>query len=172
MEKKSVKEIIKQRAKLYFIDSMGAMALGLFASLLIGTIFTALGMIPGLEILKTIGGYAQKVAGPAMAAAIAYAMGGAPLVIFSSAAVGLAANELGGAGGPLAVFFITIVAVELGKLVSKKTKVDIIVTPFVTILSSRSFRADCSRCSWRRISARSSDISVNSSAGRPFRRRS
>ena len=135
MEKKSVKEIIKQRAKLYFIDSMGAMALGLFASLLIGTIFTALGMIPGLEILKTIGGYAQKVAGPAMAAAIAYAMGGAPLVIFSSAAVGLAANELGGAGGPLAVFFITIVAVELGKLVSKKTKVDIIVTPFVTILS-------------------------------------
>ena len=118
MEKKSVKEIIKQRAKLYFIDSMGAMALGLFASLLIGTIFTALGMIPGLEILKTIGVYAQKVAGPAMAAAIAYAMGGAPLVIFSSAAVGLAANELGGAGGPLAVFFITIVAVELGKLVS------------------------------------------------------
>ena len=53
---------------------------------------------------------------------------------FSAAAVGYAANAQGGAGGPLAVFFIAIIAVELGQLVSKKTKVDIIVTPFVTLL--------------------------------------
>ena len=126
--------ILKKYAKRYFIDAMGSMALGLFASLLIGTIFRALGMIPGLEILTTIGGYAQQVAGPAMAAAIAYSLKCDPLVVFSAAAVGAAANTLGGAGGPLAVFFIAIVACEIGQLVSKKTKVDSVVTPFVTVL--------------------------------------
>ena len=125
---------IKKYLKRYFITAMSAMAQGLFASLLIGTIFKALGMIPHLGVLAEIGGFAQAVAGPAMAAAIAYALKCDPLVIFSAAAVGYAANVQGGAGGPLAVFFIAIVAVELGQLVSKKTKVDIIVTPFVTLL--------------------------------------
>ena len=128
-----MKDTVKRLLHRYFIQAMGAMAQGLFASLLIGTIFKALGMIPHLEFLATIGGYAQAMAGPAMAAAIAYSLEGHPLVIFSAAAVGQAANALGGAGGPLAVFFIAIVAVEIGMLVSKKTKVDIIVTPFVTI---------------------------------------
>ncbi len=126
--------MVKKILKRYFIDAMGAMAQGLFASLLIGTIFKALGMIPKLEFLVDIGGYAQAMAGPAMAAAIAYSLKAHPLVIFSAAAVGQAANALGGAGGPLAVFFIAIAAAEIGMLVSKKTKVDIIVTPFVTIL--------------------------------------
>lgn len=126
--------IFKRLGKRYFIDAMGAMALGLFASLLIGTIFKALGMIPGLSLLGQIGGYAQAMAGPAMGIAIARALGGDPLVIFSSAAVGYAANSLGGAGGPLAVLILVIIAAECGNLVSKKTKVDIIVTPFVTIL--------------------------------------
>lgn len=126
-------EKIKNLLHKYFIDAMGAMAQGLFASLLIGTIFKALGMIPNLEFLAEIGGYAQAMAGPAMAAAIAYSMKCDPLVIFSAAAVGYAANSLGGAGGPLAVFIIGIIASEIGSLASKKTKVDIIVTPFVTI---------------------------------------
>ncbi|MCI9449008.1 MAG: PTS sugar transporter subunit IIC [Clostridiales bacterium] len=126
-------EKIKNLLHKYFIDAMGAMAQGLFASLLIGTIFKALGMIPHLEFLAEIGGYAQTMAGPAMAAAIAYSMKCDPLVMFSAAAVGYAANSLGGAGGPLAVFIIGIIASEIGSLVSKKTKVDIIVTPFVTI---------------------------------------
>ena len=129
-----MKETIKKYLRRYFIDAMGAMALGLFASLLIGTIFSALGMIPKLEVLKEIGGFAKAMAGPVMAAAIAYSLKAHPLVIFSAAAVGNAANTLGGAGGPLAVFFIAIAAVEIGMLVSKKTKVDIVVTPFVTIL--------------------------------------
>lgn len=129
----SIKDTVKKYSKRYFIDAMGAMALGLFASLLIGTIFKALGMIPHCGFLAQIGGYAQSVAGPAMAIAVAYTLCKDPLVIFSSAAVGFAANSLGGAGGPLAVLFITIVAAECGRLVSKKTKVDIIVTPFVTI---------------------------------------
>ena len=126
-------ETLKKYLKRYFIDAMGAMALGLFASLLIGTIFNAIGMIPHLEIMSAIGKYAQAMAGPAMAAAIAYSLKAHPLVMFSAASVGYAANSLGGAGGPLAVFVIAIIAVEIGMLVSKKTKVDIIVTPFVTI---------------------------------------
>ncbi len=129
-----MKETLKKYAKRYFIDAMGAMALGLFASLLIGTIFNALGMIPGLEILSTIGKGAQGVAGPAMAVAIAYSLKAHPLVVFTCAAVGALANSCGGAGGPLAVFFIAIIAAEVGMLVSKKTKVDILVTPFVTLL--------------------------------------
>lgn len=130
----TIKETVKKYLKRYFIDAMGAMAQGLFASLLIGTIFKAIGMVPYLGIMADIGGYAQAMAGAVMAAAIAYSLGSSPLVIFSSAAVGYAANLLGGAGGPLAVFFIAIAAAEVGMLVSKKTKVDIIVTPFVTLL--------------------------------------
>ncbi len=127
--------MLKTIFKRYFIDAMGAMAQGLFASLLIGTIFKALGMIPKLQVFEEIGGFAQAMAGPAMAAAIAYSLKAHPLVIYSSAAVGYAANSLGKAGGPLAVFVIAIIAVEIGMLFSKKTKVDILVTPFVTILA-------------------------------------
>ena len=119
--------------KRYGIDALGAMALGLFGSLLIGTIFKAIGLIPYLEIFAQIGGYAQSAAGAAMAVAIAYALKAPPLVLFSASAVGYAANTLGGAGGPLAVLIIAIVATEVGKMVSKETKVDIIVTPFVTV---------------------------------------
>ena len=129
-----MKETIKKYAKRYFIDAMSAMAFGLFASLLIGTIFNALGMIPGLSVLSTIGKGAQGVAGPAMAVAIAVSLKAHPLVVYSCAAVGALANTNGGAGGPLAVLFIAIIAAEIGMLVSKKTKVDILVTPFVTIL--------------------------------------
>ncbi len=133
-KKTQTTETVKKYLKRYFIDAMGAMALGLFASLLTGTIFNAIGMIPYLEFMGQIGKYAQSVAGPAMAVAIAFSLKAHPLVMFSAATVGYAANTLGGAGGPLAVFFIAIIAVEVGMLVSKKTKVDIIVTPFVTIL--------------------------------------
>ena len=118
----------------YGIDAMGAMAQGLFASLLIGTIIKTLGEQLGLAILVAAGGYATAVAGPAMAASIGYALHAPQLVLFSLIAVGGAANELGGAGGPLAVYFIAIIAAECGKLVSKETRIDILVTPAVTIL--------------------------------------
>ena len=118
----------------YGIDAMGAMAQGLFASLLIGTIIKTLGQQLGIGFLVTAGGYAAAVAGPAMAASIGYALHAPQLVLFSLIAVGGAANELGGAGGPLAVYFIAIIAAEAGKLVSKETRVDILVTPAVTIL--------------------------------------
>ncbi|MDO4564382.1 MAG: PTS sugar transporter subunit IIC [Clostridia bacterium] len=121
--------------KRYGIDALGAMALGLFASLLIGTIVKTVGEQTGVEFLVKMGVFASAMAGPAMAVAIGYALQAPPLVLFSLVAVGYATNDLGGAGGPLAVLVTSIVAAELGKLVSKETKVDILVTPLVTIFS-------------------------------------
>ena len=119
----------------YGIDALGAMAQGLFCSLLIGTILNTVGSVSGVEVFSQVGGYASQMAGPAMAIAIGYALQCPPLVLFSLTAVGWAANSLGGAGGPLAVLVIAIVAAELGKVVSKETKIDILVTPLVTIFS-------------------------------------
>ena len=120
--------------KRYGIDALGAMAQGLFCSLLIGTIIRTLGQQLGVKMLVDIGSYAMAVSGPAMAVAIGRALQADPMVLFSLAAVGWAANAEGGAGGPLAVLIIAIIAAECGKAVSKETKVDILVTPAVTIL--------------------------------------
>ena len=130
-------------ARRYGIDALGAMAQGLFCSLLIGTIVKTLGQQLSLPFLVEVGGYCSAMSGPAMAIAIGYALQAPPLVLFSLATVGYAANALGsttlagtaGAGGPLAVLVIAIVAAECGKAVSKETRVDILVTPLVTILS-------------------------------------
>lgn len=121
--------------KRYGIDALGAMAQGLFASLLIGTILETIGKQLGIETLIQVASYAKGATGVAMAVAIGHALACPPLVLFSLAAVGSAANALGGAGGPLAVFVVTVIAGELGKLVSKETKIDIIVTPIVTIVA-------------------------------------
>ena len=125
---------IEFSAKRYGIDALGAMAQGLFCSLLIGTIIKTLGQQLAVQYLIDIGTYAMAVSGPAMAVAIGYALKADPMVLFSLAAVGWAANAEGGAGGPLAVLVIAIIAAECGKAVSKETKVDILVTPGVTIL--------------------------------------
>lgn len=119
----------------YGIDALSAMAQGLFASLLMGTIIKTLGEQAGIALLVTIGTFAQSATGAAMAVAIGYALKAPPLVLFSLAAVGTAANasEVAGAGGPLAVLIVTIFAAEFGKAVSKETRIDILVTPFVTI---------------------------------------
>ena len=148
-----MKEFLKRKniiisAKRYGVDALGAMAQGLFCSLLIGTIIDTVGTQFNIDFLTrtvatlgtgdhalsyTVGGLASAMSGPAMAIAIGYALQAPPLVLFSLATVGFAANTLGGAGGPLAVLFVAILAAELGKLVSKETKVDILVTPLVTI---------------------------------------
>lgn len=131
-------------AKRYLIDAMSGMAQGLFASLLIGTIIKTLGQQlvrlnqnVVFQFLVDAGNFATEshVVGAAMAIGIGFAMQVPALVLFSLVAVGAAANAAGGAGGPLAVLIIAIIAAELGNLVSKKTKVDIIVTPLVTIIS-------------------------------------
>ena len=132
-------------AKRYGIDALGAMAQGLFCSLLIGTILNTIGTQFHIGFLTaqvitingvgyTIGGLASFMSGSAMAVAIGYALQATPMVLFSLVTVGYACNALGGAGGPLAVLFVAIIAAEVGKAVSKETKVDILVTPIVTIL--------------------------------------
>ena len=147
MEK--IKTFLKRKdivlsARRYGIDALGAMAQGLFCSLLIGTIVKTLGEQLGLPFLVEVGGYASAMSGAAMAVAIGWALKAPPMVLFSLATVGYAANALGstslipnqsGAGGPLAVLFIAVIAAELGKAVSKETKIDILVTPLVTILA-------------------------------------
>lgn len=143
LEQKTVWKTVKTYLHRYFVDAMSAMAQGLFASLLIGTIIGTLGTQLNIPALTEIGNFAKSMAGPAMAIAIGYALKAPPLVLFSLAAVGSAANTLGGEGGPLAVLFIAIVAAELGKLVSKKTPVDILVTPSVTILSGAALSYLC-----------------------------
>ena len=143
-------------AKRYFIDAMSAMAQGLFCTLLVGTILDTIGKQFGIEFLTnafltikqgdmvlsyTIGGLCSLMVGPAMAVAIGYALQAPPLVLFSLITVGFATNVLGGAGGPLAVFFVAILAAEIGKAISKETKIDILVTPVVTILAGIGFAA-------------------------------
>ncbi len=144
-----VKEFMKKKdieisLKRYGIDALGAMAQGLFCSLLIGTIIDTFGkqfhisfLTEAVATIKdvpyTVGGLASAMSGPAMAVAIGYALKCPPLVLFSLISVGFASNALGGAGGPLAVLFVAIIAAECGKAISKQTKVDILVTPLVTI---------------------------------------
>lgn len=132
---------IKAYLKKYFIDAMGAMAQGLFASLLIGTIFNTIGQYTGIQLFTEINKFASAASGMAIGVAIAYAMKAHPLVIYSCATVGYAGYSLGTVinestvtAGPAGSFFAVIVAVEIAMLVSKKTKVDILVTPCVTIL--------------------------------------
>ena len=133
----------------YGIDALGAMAQGLFCTLLVGTILNTIGQQFGIGFLNevivtigsgegamayTIGGLASAMVGPGIAVSIGFALHCPPLVLFSLIPVGFAANAMGGAGGPLAVYFVTIAAAECGKLVSKETRVDILVTPIITIL--------------------------------------
>ena len=156
MQQNKFTQTVKQYAHRYFIKAMGAMALGLFASLLIGTIFDTVGTYANLPFLNTIATYAKSATGMAIGVAIAHALGAHPLVMFSAAAVGAMANAMGAvildgsilswaatakaeqgvfySAGPAGAFFAVIVACEIGMLVSKKTKVDVLVTPVVTIL--------------------------------------
>lgn len=120
--------------KTYFIDAMGAMAFGLFTSLLIGTMFGTLGEKLDWAFLTTASGYAKQVTGAALGLAIAYTLKAPPLVLYTCAAVGLAGYDINGAG-PVGAYCASLVACEIGKLISKETKIDIILTPAVTLLS-------------------------------------
>jgi uncharacterized membrane protein len=158
-KKVHIRNRIRSLPKRYFIDAMGAMALGLFASLLIGTIFDTLGNYIPWDGLKLIASYAKAATGMAIGVAIAYKLEAHPLVIFSCAGVGALGNAMGAiicdnaliqwaatasdgeaghifySAGPAGAFFAVILAAEVGMLVSKKTPVDILVTPVVTLLA-------------------------------------
>ncbi len=150
---------ISLSAKFYFVDVMGAMALGLFASLLISTILGTVATYTHLELFSTIAKFAKDATGMAIGVAIAYKMGADPLLMFSCATVGAMSNQMGAiidggaisewaaiaigdgdagifySAGPAGAFFAVIIACVIGKLVSKRTKVDILVTPIVTLLA-------------------------------------
>lgn len=141
--------------KLYFVKTMGMMAMGLFASLLMGTIFQTIFTFTTdvayklyvvgsgsfiSDLFYQLSSFSSQATGAVLGISVAYALEAPPLVLFSAGAVGLAGNALGAvvdgksvAAGPLGAFLCVLVAVELGKLVSKETKVDILVTPVVTI---------------------------------------
>lgn len=119
-------------AKVYFIDALGAMAFGLFATLLVGTILNTIGTSFNIKFLsETIWPLAKAATGPAIAVAIAYSLNAPKLILFSSTVVGIAANEL---GGPMGVFVATLISVEVAKIISGSTKIDIVITPVVTVL--------------------------------------
>lgn len=137
MEQTGVKGFLKRKnvnitVKTYLIDALGAMAFGLFASLLIGTIFATLGEKTHIEVFTTIADYAKSATGAALGVSISYALQAPQLVLFSAATVGIAGNAL---GGPVGALVSTIGATELGKIVSKETRVDILVTPGITIIA-------------------------------------
>ena len=117
----------------YLIDAMGAMALGLFSSLLVGTILVTIGMQTNIAWITLFGKTAQSVYGPAIAVAVAYGLKAPPLALFASAGVGAAAIAAG--GGPAGCYVAAIFGAELGKSVSRETKVDILVTPATTLIA-------------------------------------
>lgn len=124
---------IEISVKRYFIDALGSMAQGLFASLLIGTILNTIGQQFGITFLsETVWPIANSMTGAAIGVAVAYALDAPPLVLFASTITGAAGNAL---GGPAGAFVAALIGAEFGKLVSKETKIDIIVTTGVTILS-------------------------------------
>lgn len=138
------KKNIDLSPKTYFITAMGAMAQGLFASLLIGTIFKTIGQWTSLQFLLDLAGFAMNgyVCGAAIGIAVASALKATPLVLYSCATVGAAGYVIGTSigeasvtAGPAGAFIAVLIACELGKLESGSTKVDIILTPSVTILS-------------------------------------
>jgi uncharacterized membrane protein len=137
LQKKDVKISFRR----YAIETMGAMTLGIFASLIMGLILTEIGSRGSeinnefisriFEFIYDVGTFARGATGFAMGVAVAFGLKAPPLVLFASAAVGFAGNSLGGPAGAL---FAAIIGAEFGKIVSKETKVDIIVTPVVTLI--------------------------------------
>ncbi len=120
----------------YFIDAMSAMALGLFSSLIIATILNLLGKIPYCGVLSTLASTITAkdsvVTGAAIGAAVAWGLKHKPLVIFSAVSVGAIAYAAG--GGPIGAYAAAVVGAEIGGLVSGRTRLDIILSPLLTIV--------------------------------------
>lgn len=116
----------------YLIDALSYMALGLFATLITGVIFETVGGKLGISYLvDVLAPKAKAMGGPGIAVAVALGLKAPPLVIFASVINGTVGYEL---GGPVGAFLAAIVGAEFGKLVSKETPIDIVVTPAVTAI--------------------------------------
>ena len=141
------KKDIEISAKRYLQEALSAMALGLFASLLIGVIFDTLGVqtanLFGENMISSflieVGAQAKAYMGGAIGIAVAWSLKAPPLVLFASVVTGMMGATMTGfgiavAGGPAGAFIAVALGVEFGKMVSKETKIDIIVTPAVTLI--------------------------------------
>lgn len=127
----------------YIVRVLNGMALGLFSSLLIGLIIRQIGTYAGLAPLVEFGNVAQRLMGPAIGVGVAYSVGAPPLGIFAAAAagaIGAGSISFDGAaaiiriGEPVGAFVASLCGAEVSKIVSGKTKFDIILVPIVTIL--------------------------------------
>lgn len=116
--------------KTYFVTSLSFMALGLFSSLIIGLIVKTAGEQLGSAILVEMGTLAMSLVGPAIGVAVSYGLGAPKFVLFASAITGAAGYQL---GGPAGSYLAALLGTEFGKLISGETKLDILLTPFVTI---------------------------------------
>ena len=119
--------------KAYFVDALSYMALGLFASLLIGLIIKTLGQQLHIASFVEMGQFAMdpKIVGAAIGVAVAYSLKAPPLVLFSAVFAGAFGGSL---GGPAGSYVTVLLAVEFGKLIYRVTKVDIIIVPLVVIM--------------------------------------
>ncbi len=134
---KNFKVVIKNAFKRNFIDALSAMALGLFASLIIGLILSQFSKIPGLTFLKEfteIISAKSPVVGCSIGVAVAWGLKVTPLTMFSSAATGAFGYMYMG-GGPVGAFIAALIGAQLGNLVAGKTKLDILIVPIVTIVT-------------------------------------
>lgn len=128
--------------KTYVVDALSYMAMGLFCSLILGLIIKQIALIPGLDFLADIAALLQSapVVGGSIGMAIAYGLKCAPLVTISAVAVGALGYKF---GGPIGAYLASIVGLEAGSLVSKRTPVDIIITPLVAVLAGGLFSKYC-----------------------------
>ena len=125
---------VKKFFKKYIVDALSHMAFGLFCSLILGLIIGQIAKIPGMDFLSFIAevlSAKSPLVGACIGLAIAYGLSCAPLVIISSAVVGALGYQF---GGPVGAYFSVVIASEAGMLISKKTPVDIILTPLATIV--------------------------------------
>jgi uncharacterized membrane protein len=136
--------------KVYIVDALSYMAMGLFCSLILGLIVGQIAKIPGLDLLSEIARLLQLdlVVGGSIGLAIALGMKRDPLVTISAIAVGALGYSLGGAwgdvgGNPIGAYLATIVGIEAGSLVSKRTPIDIIITPLVAVVAGGLFAKYC-----------------------------
>ena len=126
---------IKRAYRRYVVDGMGGMALGLFASLLIGTIVKQIAVLPYLAFLVPLADVASNpyVVGAAIGAAAAMGLKVKPLAVFSAAVTGAIGWSSG--GGPIGALVAGIVGAEVGNLVAGKTRVDIVLVPLCALLA-------------------------------------
>lgn len=136
--------------KVYVVDALSYMAMGLFCSLILGLIIGQIAKIPGFDFLADIARLLQLdlVVGGSIGLAIALGLKRDPLVTISAIAVGALGYSLGGAwgdvgGNPIGAYLAAIVGIEAGSLVSKRTPVDIIITPLVAVVCGGLFAQYC-----------------------------